>query len=86
MRLIDADELFVKWQTSMTKMKEPVSVMFTLAAMNDLQQAPEVEAIPIGFIKQKINLEKSFAEATYATVYWKELIALWDVQKGRYHE
>lgn len=51
-----------------------------------LHEIPTVEAIPIGFIKQKINLEKSFAEATYATVYWKELIALWDVQKGKYHE
>lgn len=50
-RLIDADELFVKWQTTLMKIGEPVSVLYILAAMSDLQQAPTVEAIPVQWLE-----------------------------------
>ena len=82
MRLIDADAIHIDIYGGRMNGKTTIADALEKA----IKESPEIEAIPIGFIKQKINLEKSFAEATYATVYWKELIALWNVQKGRYHE
>lgn len=53
MRLINADKLVEKLEDVENKMTEPVAQMFTRGAINDIKRAPEVDAIPIDFIKKK---------------------------------
>lgn len=80
-RLIDANELFVKWQTTMMKIGEPVSVVYILAAMSDLQQAPTVEAIPIEYIESTMNRWKEIIGYEESVDALRILIDNWKIER-----
>lgn len=46
-RLIDADELVAKLEADAEEMEEPIAKMFTYAAVNDVKNAPTVDAVPV---------------------------------------
>ena len=82
-RLIDADELFVKWQTTMMKIGEPVSVMYILAAMSDLQQAPTVEAIPVEYIENTMNRWKEIIGYEESVDALRIMIDNWKIERKK---
>lgn len=46
-RLIDADALILQMESDANQMEDPIAIMFTYAAINDIKHAPTVNAEPV---------------------------------------
>lgn len=55
MRLINADALILQMESDANQMEDPIAIMFTYAAINDIKQALTVDAVPVEWLRQKQN-------------------------------